>query len=68
MKKYSFSLFNIFEETSKEVEILRSSVDGLIGSLAVSAYFTDRPIYSIWLMLGGFVVNKLIGCIKIEKI
>lgn len=66
MKKYSFSLWNVFESTSKEVVGFQTRVKALFISLAGVTYVATSAKLTIAVLVIGFVVNELVGCIKVQ--
>ncbi len=64
-KRFTFSLFNLTEETSAEVVKLQGIVKGLVGSIAVSTWFAVSPELSGVLTISGAVIIELLGCLKV---
>lgn len=64
-KRFEFSIFNLFGETSAEVVKLQAMFKGLLGVIAGTSYFAVSPLAAGVAAVVGFIVNELLGCLKV---
>jgi hypothetical protein len=64
-KRFVFSVFNLFEDTSAEVVKLQAIFKGLVGTVAGTAYFSVSPEAATIAAVVGFAVNEILGCLKV---
>lgn len=65
-KKISFSLLNYFEPVGYEVNGLQTKFKAFTGMLCGFSYIASNEKYTLVAMAICFIINELIGCIKIE--
>lgn len=64
-KRFEFSIFNLFGETSAEVVKLQAIFKGLLGTIVGTSYFTVSPSAAGVAAIVGFMVSELLGCLKV---
>jgi hypothetical protein len=64
-KRFTFSIFNLFEETSAEVVKLQGMFKGLLTVAAGTSYLTVSIEAAAVAAVVGFIVNELLGCLKV---
>lgn len=67
VNKYHWSVFQIFEETQKEVTRIQATWSGIAVIITSSAYVISSPPYALIAALGCALVDKMIAGIWIEK-
>jgi hypothetical protein len=69
MKKYkvSFSIFNLFEESSAKVVKLQGMIKAGAGLVATSAYVTSHQELATLTAIVGFVLDALAACLYFEE-
>lgn len=69
MKKYKvyFSIFNILEETQKEVARLQFFTKTLTGMLAGLSYLAESTDSLTYVAIGGFLIDGALHCLWFEK-
>lgn len=67
MKKYTWSFFNIFEATPKEVIAMQNKFKAFAGIAIASTFISSNEKYSLITALAAFLINEAIGAIRIIR-
>jgi hypothetical protein len=69
MKKYNvyFSLFNLFNETQKEVVRLQTIFKGLMGTSMVVTWVESNSTYALWVGIAAGFIDMLLACFYFEE-
>lgn len=69
MKKYKvhFSVFNLFNESQKEVVKLQSILKALMGTGMIVTWLETNSGYAIWVGIGAGVADALLACLYFEE-
>lgn len=66
-KRITFSIFNYFDETSKEVVKLQTAFKGVSLLITGSTYFASSEKNTMIALVACAVINELFGFIKVYK-
>lgn len=69
MKKYKvhFSFFNLFNDSQAEVVKLQMIFKAFTATVTTGTWYGSDAKHALWVGIGGFVIDLLIGCLYFEK-
>lgn len=65
---WAFSVFNLTEETPKEITRLQGVSNGFFAIIATGTYFVATSDHALIVAAGAFIANTILGCFYVEKI
>jgi len=66
--KWSFSLFHLTEETSKEISRIQGISKGFFAIVTTSTYLTANSDYALLAAIAAVAVDTVLSCFYVEKI
>lgn len=70
MKRYKayFSLWNLLSGTQPEIVKLQGIIKVFTTFIAGSTWYMTNPTNALFVGIGGFVLDLILGCIYLEEI
>lgn len=70
MKKYKvyFSIFNLFNDTQKEVVKIQTYIKGGTATIATSTYLASNAELAMIVGAAGFLLDAITACFYFEEI
>lgn len=69
-KKYKvcFSVFNLFEDTQKEVVKLQTMFKSFLGSAVIVTWLSSSATFALVVGIGAMVIDTILACFSFELI